>query len=74
MVTPLAGFAICTLCLAAIAKPQNLLECDNLGTSRTPQPEMVGFHDLVGVGFAPLSNKTLAIKIKKNLNTKTQKS
>ena len=40
---------------------RNLLVCDNWELSGFPEPTMVGFSYLVGVGIGPVSNK-LAIK------------
>jgi hypothetical protein len=39
----------------------NLLGCDHWALSRSPEPTMVGFQDLVGVGIGPFSKK-LAVR------------
>ena len=40
---------------------QNLLGCENWVLSKSPELTMVGFRDLVGVGFGSVSKK-LAVK------------
>ena len=41
---------------------QNLLGCDHCVLSGAPEPTMVGFHNLVGVGIGTFSKK-LAVKV-----------